>query len=183
MFVEVPADHFAIFRPGFEGDRRAVRADESLAIVVHKRKKRGLLFRVHFQFSTGVEKHGVKIVEILGVVFQFFFGQDFRVGANGGGPQAGFTAEAFKSSDGMGDRFMAVAFFFRDDQQVFQRLSAGLCRERSPHATLNPSKEQSQAFESGHSISSTMLAVNANYCGFPSQRMAFSNSKFWVGSA
>ena len=91
LVVESP-DHFAVFRPVRKSNGRAVHCDKTLAVVVDKRKKRGFLFGIHFQLAARVEKYGVKIVQVFGVVLQLSPGQRFRVGSNRGNPQAGFTA-------------------------------------------------------------------------------------------
>ena len=62
MLVEVSAYHLAIARPTRESDRGAMHSDETLSIVVDKRKESGFLFVIHFEVAAGVEKNGVKIV-------------------------------------------------------------------------------------------------------------------------
>ena len=80
--------------------------------------KIGFLLIVHFERAAGVEEHGVEIVQVFGVVLELLFGERFGVGADGGVPQSGFTAQSFNGCQRVRDRFMAVAFFFADGEQV-----------------------------------------------------------------
>ena len=61
-------------------------ADETLAIVMHERYERRLLLVVHFEVAAGIEKYGVKIIQVFRVVLQLFLGKRFRIGANRGVP-------------------------------------------------------------------------------------------------
>src|SRR5580704_5900499 len=118
MFVKVSADHFTVLRPVREGDGGAVHADKPFSIVMDERNKSGLLLRVHLQSATGVEKYGVKIIQILGVVLEFFLCQHFGVGTDRCGPQSTFAPQTLERSHGVGNGFVPVAFFLADDQEM-----------------------------------------------------------------
>src|ERR1700736_4856511 len=166
MFVEVSANHFAVLRPIREGDSSAVHADKPFSIVVDERKKGSFLFRVHFQFATGIEEHGVKIVQIFSVVLEFFLRQHFGICPDCRSPQSRFLAEALNSSDGVGNGLVPVAFLFSEDQKMLRRLSGRL----RPAAATECHKENEQYHSSHlHLSSSTFSCHRANYFWLPSQ--------------
>jgi hypothetical protein len=115
MLVEVSANHLAVLRPVRESDRGAVNADKAFSIVVNERQKRSSLLLVHFQFAAGIEEHGVKIIQILGVVLQFFLRQHFGVRSDGRSPQSRLPTQSLDGSDGVGNSFVPIAFFFSED--------------------------------------------------------------------
>jgi len=130
MLVEVAADHLAILRPIGKRDGRAVYADEAFAVVVDKRQEVGLLFGRHFERSAGIKHDGIEIIQILGVVFQLFLGEHFRIGANGGVPQSALATQALNGRHGVGVGLVAVAFFLAQHQHAFSRHSRGLGQGR-----------------------------------------------------
>src|ERR1700677_2580367 len=85
---------------------------------MNKGEEVGLLLRVHLQVAAGKHQDRVKVIQILGVVFEFLLGQHFCVGADGRVPQAGLLAEMLDNRHGMRDRLMAIALFLTQNKQV-----------------------------------------------------------------
>src|SRR5260370_34067204 len=92
----------------------------------NERKKCSFLFRVHFQFTTGIEEHGVKIVQIFSVVLEFFLRQRFRICPECRSPQSRFPSEPLDGSASMGHGLMPVAFFFSENQNMLLRRTGRL---------------------------------------------------------
>src|SRR5689334_283962 len=74
VLVVSPANHFHIVWPVHESDGSAVHANESLAIVVDERQEISFLLGVHLEVAPSKEQYGVKIVQVLRVVFQLLLG-------------------------------------------------------------------------------------------------------------
>ena len=119
MFVEIAADHFAVFGPVCKRDAGAVNSDESLPVVMDETHEVGFFLIVHLERASGIEEHRVEIVQVFGVVFQLLLGQSFGVGANGGVPKPRFAAQTLDGGQGMRNRFVPVAFFFSNSEQPF----------------------------------------------------------------
>ena len=93
MLVEPAAQHLSVLRPGVVGVERGVDADKALAVVLDERHHVLLLARVHIQLAAGVGKDDqVKVVEVLRVSRQLFFGEQLGVGAHRRVPQAALLA-------------------------------------------------------------------------------------------
>src|SRR6266568_1109094 len=123
MLVIVATNHLPIFRPVNERNGSAVQANESLAIIMDERNEVGFLLGVHFKIAPSVEKHSIEIVQVLCVEFQFLLGESFRVGAKGGVPEASLFSQTLNRCHGVRDRFVAVSFFFANDQEMFLQSS------------------------------------------------------------
>ena len=80
-----------------------------------------LLAVIHVQLAGGAGKdQKVEIIQVLGVVFQFFFGQQLGVGAQGGVPQPAFLAHVVDGGHGGRDGVVLQAFGLRDHQHMLE---------------------------------------------------------------
>jgi len=68
-----------------------------------------LLLCIHWKVTGSEEENGVKIIQVLGVEFQFLLGEYFCVCTQCGFPEAGGLPHAFYGGHGMGNRLMAVS--------------------------------------------------------------------------
>ena len=86
---------------------------------MNERQEVGFLLVVHLKLAAGEEKHGVEVVQVLGVVLQLLLGQRLGVGAEGGVPQAGLPSQALDRGHGVRHRLVPIALLLANHQEVF----------------------------------------------------------------
>ena len=96
--------------------------NKTLAVVVDERDEIGLLLGVHFRIASGEEKHGVEIVQVLGVVFQLSLGRALQCRCEAWCSTDRSLAQALNRSHGMGNCLVPVAFLLANYQEMLRRV-------------------------------------------------------------
>ena len=131
MLVEPAADHLSIFRPVVVGVERGVDADKALSVFLDEREQVLLLACVHVHFAAGAGKdEQVKVVEILRVSRQVLLGEQFRVRAHGGIPQAALLAHVVDRGHGCRNGVVLPVLGLANHHHMFQVDLLGVGRRR-----------------------------------------------------
>ena len=128
VLVERAAEELDVGGPALHERRgRAVRPEETLAVVLDEGQERLLLLVVERQVAAGHEEDRVEVVEVLGVALGLLLGDEGHVGADGRFPEAGVPADLVERDERFGDRLVLPARRGAHGQQTLRTLGRLLC--------------------------------------------------------
>ena len=104
MLIKPASDHLPVFRPLVVRIQCCVDADEPFPIFLDERHHVFLLPVIQVEFARRArENDRVEVVEVLRVLRQLFFGNQFGIGAQDGFPQPSLASHVVDRRHGVGD--------------------------------------------------------------------------------